>query len=68
MARKNTLFEVDITKENPLVTIVKHEKIPVVQVSDGVPFQNKKVEYWYKSYIYDKEETIQSRNNLIKII
>lgn len=64
MARKNTLFEVDIAKENPLITIVKHGKIPVIQVNDGIPFQNKKVEYWYKP-INDKEETIQSSNNLI---
>lgn len=34
MARKNTLFDVDITKENPLITIVNHGKIPVVQVND----------------------------------
>ena len=47
MARKNTLFDVDITKENPLITIVNHGKIPVVQVND-VSFYNKKVEQWYR--------------------
>ncbi len=48
MARKNTLFDVDITKENPLITIVKYGKIPVVQVND-VPFYNKKVDYLYST-------------------
>ncbi len=41
MARKNTLFEVDITKENPLITIVKHGKIPVVEMQQ-IPFKRHK--------------------------
>lgn len=66
MARKNTLFEVDITKENPLITIVKHGKIPVVQMSDGVPFQNKKVEYWYKTDVDSKDEEKYRYETIIK--
>ncbi len=31
MATKNKLFEVDMKKENPLMTIINHGKIPVVQ-------------------------------------
>ena len=34
MARKNTLFDVDITRENPLITIVNQGKIPVVEMQD----------------------------------
>lgn len=54
MARKNTLFEVDITKENPLLTILKYGKIPVVRFSNK-GFQNYKQEKYYKS-----------RENLVK--
>lgn len=66
MARKNTLFEVDITKENPLITIVKHGKIPVVQVKYGVPFQNKKVEYWHKTDVDSKDEEKHRCEAIIK--
>ena len=34
MARKNTLFDVDITEENPLITIVNHGKIPIVEMQN----------------------------------
>lgn len=43
MARKNTLFDVDITKENPLITIVNHGKIPVIDMQD-VQFRRYKVD------------------------
>ena len=64
MARKNTLFDVDITKENPLITIVNHGKIPVVQVNDTV-FYNKKVEQWYRTY---EEMDVKTVNKWQKII
>lgn len=65
MARKNTLFDVDITKENPLITIINHGKIPVVQMSD-VPFLNKKVEQWYRTYDGMTTETICRYKEIIK--
>jgi len=65
MATKNKLFEVDMKKENPLVTIIRHGKIPVVQMSNH-PFQNKKVEYWYKIYDGLGEDTIKWRQEFIK--
>lgn len=43
MARKNTLFDVDITKENPLITIINHGKIPVIDMQD-VQFRRYKVD------------------------
>lgn len=66
MARKNTLFEVDIAKENPLITIIKYGKIPVVQVTDYAPFRNKKVEYWYKQEDWTAEETKQYNNLIVE--
>lgn len=65
MARKNTLFDVDITKENPLITIVNHGKIPVVQVND-VPFYNKKVEQWYSIVEGYTEETIRRYKEIVR--
>lgn len=64
MARKNTLFDVDITKENPLITIVNHGKIPVVQVND-VPFYNKNVEQWYSIVEGYTEETIRRYKEIV---
>ena len=65
MATKNKLFEVDMKKENPLVTIISRGKIPVVQMSNH-PFQNKKAEYWYKIYDGLGEDTIKWRQEIIK--
>lgn len=65
MTRKNTLFDVDITKENPLITIINHGKIPVVQMSD-VPFYNKKVEQWYRTYDGMTTETMCRYKEIIK--
>ena len=65
MARKNTLFDVDITKENPLITIVNYGKIPVVQVND-VPFYNKKVEYLYSAPEESNEERICRYKEIIR--
>lgn len=65
MARKNTLFDVDITKENPLITIVNHGKIPVVQIND-VPFYNKKVEYLYSAPEETNEERICRYKEIIR--
>lgn len=65
MARKNILFEVDIQKENPLMTIIRHGKIPVVQMNNH-PFLNKKVEYWYKVYDGLSEETIKWRQEIVE--
>lgn len=49
MARKNILFEVDITKENPLITIVNHGKIPVVEMQD-VQFRRFKAEPLFEKH------------------
>lgn len=65
MARKNTLFDVDITKENPLITIVNHGKIPVVQIND-VPFYNRKVEYLYSAPKETNEERICRYKEIIR--
>lgn len=65
MARKNTLFDVDITKENPLITIVNHGKIPVVQVNDTA-FYNKKVEYLYSTNEETNEERICRYKEIIR--
>lgn len=65
MATKNKLFEVDIKKENPLITIIRHGKIPVVQMNNQ-PFLNKKVEHWYKIDDGLCEETIKWRQKIIK--
>lgn len=65
MARKNTLFDVDITKENPLITIVNHGKIPVVQVNDTA-FYNKKVEQWYRTYEGMDVKTVNKWQKIIR--
>lgn len=62
MARKNTLFSVDIKKENPLITIIKNGKIPIVQITDNSPFYNKNVEYWYSEYQGQSEESKEIYN------
>ena len=48
MAKKNTLFKVDIREENPLKTILKNGKIPVVRVNK-TGFQNYKQDGYRKS-------------------
>lgn len=65
MARKNTLFDVHITKENPLITIINHGKIPVVQMSD-VPFYNKKVNYLYSTSEETNEDRISRYKEIIR--
>lgn len=65
MNTRKKLIEVDIKKENPLMTIIRHGKIPVVQMS-AHPFQNKRVEYWYKIHDGLREETIKWYQEIIK--
>lgn len=48
MAKKNTLFKVNIREENPLKTILKNGKIPVVRVNK-TGFQNYKQDGYRKS-------------------
>lgn len=52
MARKSNLFTIDVKKENPLITILRHGKIPVIRFANK-GFQN----YKQKGYCNSREIT-----------